>query len=351
VICLLALGFTISGQGAWAQSGGTRPVTATATLSILVGTAQHVPAGSGQPTAARDGMNLAVGDRVLTGPKSEAVLTFLDGSTLTVMPESDVMVKRASIGSSKGAGSKISIQINVGKVWARVVKLLDPNAGFSLESNTAAATVHDGLIGGQQDPDGTFSCWTKAGGMEVTDRQGRTIVLIPGEKTVVKAGQTPIPQPFAVNQSAMKIAASPNVLPLVLMADKARVAGFVAPGIEVNQVFGSFTSAGPLGVHIIEVPAGVPGPFTLVLEGTQEGPFTVEVSGLFKGGQVYQQELAGTIKKGQRLTAQITQQLDPATTGDPKTAKLQGGKAEALQPFDGPLPGHIVLSPQELGMP
>jgi hypothetical protein len=349
VISVLALGLAVgSEQDARAQSGGPRTVTATATLSILSGAVQYVPAGGGQPQAAKNGMNLAVGDRVLTGPKAEAVITFLDGSTLTVMPESDVTVKQAAIGTSKGAGSKISIQINVGKVWARVVKFVDPNAGFSLESNTATATVHDGLIGGQQDADGTFSCWTKAGGMEVTDRQGRTLVLIPGEKTVVKAGQPPIPQPFAVNQSAIKVAASPNVLPLLLMADKARVAGFVAPGVEVNQVFGSFTSAGPLGVHVIEVPAGVPGPFTLVLEGVQDGPFTVEVSGLFKGGQVYQQELAGTIQKGGRLTAQITQQLDPATSGDPKTAKLQGGKAEPLQPFTGPLPGTILLSPQEL---
>jgi hypothetical protein len=73
------------------------------------------------------------------------------------------------------------------------------------------------------------------------------------------------------------------------------------------------------------------------------------VSGLFKGGQVYQQELSGTITKGERLSTQITQQLDPATTGEPKTAKVQSGRAEPLQPFSGPLPGNIVLSPQEMG--
>jgi hypothetical protein len=348
---LVATGTLVLVAAVWSEvpalAGGPRTVTATATLSILSGSVKHVPAAGGQPQTARDGMDLAVGDRILTGPKSEAVVTFLDGSTLTVMPDSDVAVKQAVIGN-KGAGSKIGIQINLGKVWARVVKFVDPNAGFSLESNTATATVHDGLIGGQQDADGTFSCWTKAGGMEVKDRQGRTIVLIPGEKTVVKAGQTLVPQPFAVNQSALKVAASPNVLPLVLMADKARVAGFVAPGVEVNQVFGSFTSAGPLGVHIIEVPAGVSGPFTLVLEGVADGPFTVEVSGLFKGGQVYQQELSGTIKKGERLTATITHQLDPASAADPKTAKLSGGKAEPLTALEGAVPGTILLSPQEL---
>ncbi len=351
VLNLLVLGLVFSDQGAWAQQGGPRTVSAVATLSILVGSAQRVPVGGSQPQAATDGMSLAVGDRVLTAPKSEALITFLDGSTLTVMPDSDVAVKKAATGNAKGAGSNIAIQINVGKVWARVVKFLDPNAGMSLESNTATATVHDGLIGGQQDQDGTFSCWTRAGGMTVKDGQGRTlVVLLPGEKTVVKANQAPVPQAFFVQQSAIKITASPNVLPLVLMADKVRVAGYVAPGpgIEVNQVFGSYTAVGPSNSHIVEVPAGVPGPFTLVLEGGQDGPFTVSLSGLFKDSQVYQQELTGTIKKGERLTAQVTQQFDAATAGDPKTAKVQGGAVTPLQPLNGPLPGNIRLSPQEL---
>jgi len=349
VIGLLALVLVFGGQNVWAQQGGPKTVSATATLSILVGSAQFVSAGGGQAQPATDGMSLAVGDRILTASKSEALITFLDGSTLTVMPESDVAVKKVVMGSAKGSGSNISIQINVGKVWARVVKFLDPNAGMSLESNTATATVHDGLIGGQQDPDGTFSCWTRAGGMAVKDGQGRTlVVLLPGEKTVVKANQPPAPQAFFVQQSAIRITASPNLLPLVLMADKVRVAGFVSPGVEVNQVFGSFTAADSQGGHVVEVPAGVPGPYMLVLEGVQDGPFTVNLGGLFKGGKVYQQDLSGTIKKGERLTTQIAQQFDAATAGDPKTAKVQGGKAEPLKPLEGPLPGNILLSPQEL---
>jgi hypothetical protein len=343
---LLALVLVFGGQNVWAQQG-PRTSTATATLSILSGSVQHAPAG-GQPQAAKDGMSLAVGDRVLTGAKSTALVTFLDGSTLTVLPDSDVMVKKADMGSQKR--SNVSIQINVGMVWARVVRLLDPSSSFSLESNTATATVHDGLIGGHYfTEDGKFVCWTRAGGLTVADPQGRTlVVLMPGEKAEMKAGQTPAPQVFFANQSALRVAVSSNALPLVLMADKARVAGFVAPGVEVNQVFGSFTGAGAAGARIVEVPAGVPGPFTLVLEGTQEGPVTVNLTGLFKGAPVYQQELSGTIKKGERLSTQITQQLDPATAGEPKTAKVQGGKAGPLQPLEGPLPGTILLSPQEL---
>ena len=146
------------GTAAMAQPAGGR-VSGAATLSVLSGTVQHVPNGSQPAAPARDGMNLALGDRVLTGPKSAAVITFLDGSTVTLQPDSDVTVRRADISPKK---STISVKINLGVVWARVVKLTDPKSSLSLESNTAIATVHDGLIGGEMIP-GHFMCWTMAG--------------------------------------------------------------------------------------------------------------------------------------------------------------------------------------------
>lgn len=350
------LGALLATQPVGAEQGGPVKVSATATLTILAGDVTHVPAGSGQPQAAKDGMNVGVGDRILTGPNTFAIVTFLDGSTFQVCPDSDVTIKRADVGDKK---SSISIRINFGLVWARVVRLLDPQSSFSLEANTVVASVHDGLIGARQNLDGSFQCWTNAGDLMVTEKfagqaprilqAGQMIVFEPGKP------QPAPPHPFATNQSALKITASAGVLPLVLMADKARVAGFVAPGIEVNQVFGSITDAGADGSHLVQVPAGAAGPFALVLDGFKDGPFTVRVSGLFKDKKddqvykpVYQLELSGTIKKGERVVSEITQQIEPATAGEPKTAKVQSGSATPFQPFSGPLPGKILLSPTEV---
>lgn len=339
----LALGLALPLPELHAQQAGPRTVSATATLSILTGDVKRAPSGSSQPQPAADGMNLGVGDRVLTGPKATALVTFLDGSTLTVQPDSDVTVKKADV---SGKHSTIGIKVNLGTVWARVVRLADPQSSFSLESNTATATVHDGLIGARQNPDDSFACWTRAGELTVTSKDGRKITtLAPGEMIVVKAEG--LPHAFATNQSTLKISASAGVLPLVLMADNARVAGFIAPGVEVNQVFGSMTGVAADGARVVEVPAGAPGPFTLVLEGQQDGPFKVNLVGSFKGAPVYQQELSGAIKKGERLTAEITQQLAPDTAADPKTAKVQGGSAAPLKLLQGPLPGKILLAPAE----
>jgi len=341
----LLLGLACGGPNAWAQQGGPKTVSATATLTILKGAVQCIAAGGNQAQPAMDGMNLAVGDRVLTGANSEALITFLDGSTLTVMPKGDVTVKQAEVGTQR---STIAVRINLGKVWARVVRLADQKSSFSLESNTATATVHDGLIGGQQDEDGTFTCWTKAGSLTVTDRRGQSLTLVPGQKALVKGETAPAPLPFAVHQSVLTVVASSNVLPLVLMDDAVRVAGFVAPGVEVNQVFGSFTGQGEDGTRTVEVPAGVPGPFTLVMEGLEPGPFHLTLSGSFKGVLAYLQPLSGTIAKGQRLHARIDQVLDPATLGDPKQAKVRSGAASAFTPLAGSLPGKILLSPDEV---
>src|SRR5262252_9706594 len=90
--------------------------TATATLSVLSGAVERVPAGAGSPESAADGENLQSGDRILTGPGARALMTFLDGTTVPAEPASDVVVKQADV-DSDAARSTIDIRINLGTIW------------------------------------------------------------------------------------------------------------------------------------------------------------------------------------------------------------------------------------------
>jgi hypothetical protein len=257
-----------------AQPKGPGRVSAIATLSILAAPAsvQRVPAGAATPEPAKDGTSLAIGDRVLTGPGATALITFLDGSTVTVQPGSDVTVARADVGKTSAA---ISVRISLGTVWARVARLVDPGSRLSLEANTTSATVHDGLIGGQQNADGTFICWTQSPGMAVVDAGGREIMRVePGQRVTLKPGEKPAVATFRVTLSALRVTVPRGVLPLVLMPDRARVAGFVAPGIEVNQVFGSKTSQAADGARALEVPVRRAGSYLLVLGASAWGRTT-----------------------------------------------------------------------------
>ena len=323
-------------------------VSATATLSILTAPAsvQRVPAGAATPEPAKDGTSLAVGDRVLTGPGATALITFLDGSTVTVQPGSDVTVTKADVGKTSAA---ISVRISLGTVWARVARLADPGSRLSLEANTASATVHDGLIGGQQNADGSFVCWTQSPGMAVVDNGGREIMRVePGQRVTLKPGEQPAVATFRVNLSALRVTVPPGVLPLLLMPDRARVAGFVAPGIEVNQVFGSKTSQAADGARALEVPAGLAGSYLLVLEGEREGPDFVSWAVFVEGVPVHQETMPVRLAKGGRLATEISVTIDPATAKEPRTARATGAAAKPLVKLAGPLPGRILLAPAEL---
>jgi hypothetical protein len=313
---------------------------------VLAGTVQRVPAGAPSPQPAASGTSLAVGDRVTTAVGATALITFLDGSTVTVQPGSDVTVAGAAIARTS---AKIAVRITLGTVWARVARLADPESRLSLESNAGTATVHDGLIGGQVTPDGTFVCWTQSPGMALLDRGGLEMVrLEPGQRATVKRGAAPAVQPFRVNRSALRVTTPPGVWPLLLMPDGVRVAGFVAPGVEVNQVFGSMTSRAADGSHGIEVPAGLPGPYLLVLEGQKDGPEYVSWAVLVEGVPAHQEAMAANLSRGGRLAAAITVVLDAATAGEPRTARATGGTARPLARLDGPLPGQILLAPTEV---
>jgi hypothetical protein len=229
-----------------------------------------------------------------------------------------------------------------------VVRLVDADSGLTLQSSTATATVHTGLIGGQQDADGAFVCWTQSPGMSVTDATGRRLALQPGQRATFRTGQEPVVAPFRVNRSALRVTTPPGVLPLVLMPDRARVAGFVAPGIEVNQVFGSRTGQGVDEGRGIEVPAGAPGGYLVVVEGQRDGEAVLGWAVLFDGQVVYQQAVPLRLTRGARLAATITPEHEAATAGEARTARVTGAAGKPFAPFGGALPGRILLSPEEV---
>ena len=57
-------------------------------------------------------------------------------------------------------------------MWARIANLLGGRGTVSLASNSSAAIAHDGLIGAEHRPDGTFVCWTRAGTVQLVDAGG-----------------------------------------------------------------------------------------------------------------------------------------------------------------------------------
>ena len=133
------------------------------------------------------------------------------------------------------------------------------------------------------------------------------------------------------------------------MPDRVRLAGFVAPGIEVNQVFGSLTARRRDEARsVVEVPGGLPGPYQVILTGIGDGPFVVTVTGRVRGRALYEKRWTGTIAAGQRLVGGLVQDFDPRQTPPVNEAEALGGFISTLRPARGPAPGIVLLSPLEL---
>ncbi len=159
----------------------------TATLSVLTAPVERIAGDAGAPEPGVTGMNLAEGDRIRTGAGGVALITFLNGSTVTLLSDTEVTVKQAPTGRAKAAG--IRMLIHAGRVWARVAQAAGSRSTLTLESNDYTATAHDGLIGAEQSSAGTFVCWTRRGTLWLTDRSGQTdTVLVAGQRARARFG-------------------------------------------------------------------------------------------------------------------------------------------------------------------
>jgi hypothetical protein len=311
----------------------------TATLSVLAEPVERIPAEAGAPEPGVSGMNLAEGDRIRAGENGSALITFLNGSTVTLLPGAEVTVKQAPSDRAKPVG--IRLLIHAGRVWARVVQAAGSRSTLTLESNDYAATAHDGLIGAEQAPD-TFACWTRRGMLWLTDKNGQgDTVLVPGQRTRVRFGVPVAAAPFVAASSTLEIRTRGPVVPLVRMPDGTHAAGFLAPDVEVNQVFGSRTE-GKGERWLVEVPGGHPGPYTLILTGTGAGPFTARISARYLGFRAYRQELKGEARPDERLFTQITQTV---RGDDPESARVVEGSFEGLRAWDSAEPAAVVAFP------
>ena len=77
---------------------------------------------------ALDGDIFATGDVVRADDKGRAVLTFFDGSTISVDPKSRVRV--ASLTKTSSGGIQLQIEQTAGRTWASVSKLSSAESKF-----------------------------------------------------------------------------------------------------------------------------------------------------------------------------------------------------------------------------
>lgn len=132
VIVVAAVAFLYFPRGAALQALNA------AVLSVLNGDVDASRAGA-EFGPALDGDILSTGDVVRADDKGRAVLTFFEGSTLSVDPLSHVKV--VSLVKTGSGGIQLDVEQTAGRTWASVSKLTSPDSKFQIKTPSMTATV------------------------------------------------------------------------------------------------------------------------------------------------------------------------------------------------------------------
>jgi len=195
VAFMIAIIFGVTGA---LGPGGKAAAAGVSTLTILSGPVAVRHAG-GDFASAADGAVLIAGDTIKTGADARAVLTYFEGSTVEMEPESELSIDAAR--SDANGDTIIVMQQNLGTTWHVVTHLITTGSLYEIHTSTATASVRGTQFTVDVAPDGTTTETTTEGAVANTDAQGTaTVLTLPGERTTTRKGEppsrpAPVPQP------------------------------------------------------------------------------------------------------------------------------------------------------------
>lgn len=160
-----------------------------ATLAVLNTAIEGSRAGS--PFApALDGEIYATGDLVRANVEGRAVLTFFDGSTLSVDPGSQVKV--VALNRVASDGIQVTIEQTLGRSWSSVQKLKTPDSRYEIRTPSTTAVVRGTgfLTLVQQLPTGGTQTTYQVdeGTLQVTATAGGTVSVPAGQQVTIADG-------------------------------------------------------------------------------------------------------------------------------------------------------------------
>ncbi len=230
----LVLGFVIVSTGIIAALFPATVAASSSSLEVLDGIVAL--SHDGQTfTQGEDGDLVEQGDVVRTGEGSHAVLTFFDGSTIEVEPESELIVQ--TLKATSAGDIVMEMQQNLGRSWHVVSRALTPNSKYEVRTPTTTASVRGTAFLVAVEPTGKTNLQTTDGLVRAAGG-GVMVEIPPGFQTDVEPGGAPdAPTPAPPAPSLVKIILDPTPNAAVTDAN-GRTVG-VINGLPIRYVPGS----------------------------------------------------------------------------------------------------------------
>ncbi len=265
VAAAVVLGLSVGVRTSQAPDGAE----AATILTVLQG---EVRVSSGAETLlVRRTAQLRPGDRIVTGAGTRAVLTFLDGSTVTLEPDTEVVID--SVLDQQGS-VRVRLTQERGNTWTHVppelgsrdIKIETPTG--SVQTNEAAfATSVEPASGRTQVDAGSGSIQVSSGNTSAEVTGGTTASIDAAGKVAPAAPSRPPPRALIVRITgpASGFVTDPN----------GATVGVLTPAYQVSQISGAeVTREGT--TLVIRIPEPVSGAYEIGIHGAADG--TVQVA-------------------------------------------------------------------------
>jgi len=187
VSVLLAISAVLFMFGSFNLLAPSPALASQCTLSVLNSNVEVQNPGADIWQKGVDGMVLEAGARVRTATDAHAMLTFFEGSTIRLEPNTDIEVQQ--IEHIEVQSTTIILKQWVGRTWSRVVKMTGPGSHYEIRTPSAYALVRGTLFMTEVDEGGATTVQTVEGLVAVG---AQTAVLnefdMPNEEVDVPAG-------------------------------------------------------------------------------------------------------------------------------------------------------------------
>ena len=292
-----------------------------ATLTVFGGVVERVEGDHWVGVA--DDAHLAEGMRLRTDAAGRAVLTFADGSTVAIDPQTELAIERARVNGSR----EIVLRQWSGRLWSQVAPDDRADASFTIRTPDATVVAHgtvfETTIGG-----GETAVSTAEGEVEVTAGTQKQRVGVGESATARPRSVAPAPERARANVPAEIEVRGPFVASLI--GPDGRATGTRPDGIVYQQIPGAVSGFSGDGQHV-RLGTVDAGQYTLVVRRTGEGAGQVR----FRVGSVEREVALDSIDAPAPLALRVSSEggrtllassVTPATSGfAPAGAGPRGG--------------------------
>ena len=277
------------------------------TLSVISGTVEVRDEGANDFRPAVDGETLEVGDIVRTGSEARAVITFFEGSTVEMEPETELTMQKLE-GEEEG-GFLTRMGQSMGVTWHRVVDLVDPKSRYEVDTPAATVGVRGTLFQVQVEADGTTAVEVFEGRVAVT-AQGVEKIVEEGTGTRVRPGEpaqesSPLPAPPGTLEFELGSAAV-----LLVVTPLSTAAGLVPPAYPINQEPGTSASTPADEPETVRFRRVVRGTYEAFLFGLRPGTYHLNVVAHSAGQVACQRRIEGTVDEDEQWVVSINVEED-----------------------------------------